>query len=104
MSPNSFHTFVSMCFLIVCKKLYISFAVLLLNLQYVSLNEKDVLKIHQLDSNLTELGTVTTNQSHVPQIAVSANVGLLVDVVQADCKVKKDKIILIGHSSYMPGM
>lgn len=70
----------------------------------MSLKEGDNIKIHKLDASLTQLAEINANDdTYVPHIAVPGDVGILVNVTQAACEKKTDKVVLIGHSSYIPG-
>lgn len=79
-----------------------SSSALVVYLQYISLKEGDNLKIHKLDATLTQLVKIGSNETYVPHISVPSDVGILVNITQAACKKKSDKVILIGHSSYVP--
>lgn len=76
---------------------------LVVNLQYISLQNGDIVRILKLDDKLTELGLITANETRVPHFTLPANVGALISVTQAACKERKDRIVLIGQSSYNPG-
>ncbi|GFX07469.1 CUB domain-containing protein [Trichonephila clavipes] len=74
---------------------------LLLHLQYLSLGLKDQLNIYKLDKAKTILGSVHSNVTHIPQLVIPANVGVLVEVNRGPC-VKNEDVVVIGHSSYLP--
>lgn len=73
-------------------------------LQYIALKQGDTLTVHKLDANMTQLVTIGANQTYVPHITVPGDIGVLINITQADCKTKTDKIVFIGHSSFIPGL
>ncbi|KAG8173794.1 hypothetical protein JTE90_011516 [Oedothorax gibbosus] len=76
---------------------------LVLNLQYLNMNKKDTIKIRKLDAAQTILGDISTGVSHVPQMMVPAEIGALVEIGRAACEKENSDIVVVGHSSYLPG-
>lgn len=76
---------------------------LLLNLQYLALGQNDSIKIRELDAAKTLLGEVSSSLSHVPQLMVPANIGALVEIARAPCAKENTDVVVVGHSSYLPG-
>ncbi|KFM60237.1 Cubilin, partial [Stegodyphus mimosarum] len=74
---------------------------LLVNLQYISLEQGDDVQILSLDAKKTVLGAVTPNMSFVPRLIVDSQIGALVKVTRGICK-KTDDVVLVGHSTYIP--
>ena len=80
------------------------FLALVVYLQLIALKEGDTLTVHKLDADLTQLVKIGANQTYVPHITVPSDIGILINITQAECKVKTDKIVFVGHSSYIPGL
>lgn len=75
---------------------------LVVYLQYISLKDGDIITIHKLDAKLTQLAEISPSENHVPHFAVPSDIGVLININQSKCEKSQDKLVLVGHSSYIP--